>query len=52
MALRALIRLESRDIVARTAPGSERFRYRVDLVRRWVAKNPQLIDTANLIEDT
>jgi hypothetical protein len=51
-ALRALVRLESRDIVARTAPGSERFRYRVDLVRRWVAKNPQLIDTVSLVEDT
>jgi hypothetical protein len=47
-ALRALIRLESRDIVARTAPGSERFRFRVDLVRRWVARNPQLIDTVVL----
>jgi len=47
-ALRALIRLESRDIVARTAPGSERFRFHVDLVRRWVARNPQLIDTVTL----
>jgi hypothetical protein len=49
-ALRALVRLESRDIVARTAPGSERFRFRVDLVRRWVARNPQLIDTVVLSE--
>ncbi len=46
-ARRALVRLESRDIVARTAPGSERFRFRVDLVRRWVARNPQLLDTVS-----
>lgn len=46
-ALRALVRLESRDIVTRTAPGSERFHFRVDLVRRWVARNPQLVDTVN-----
>ena len=44
-ALQALLRLESRDIVARTAIGSERFRFRVDLVRRWIVRNPQLADT-------
>ncbi len=43
-ALSALLRLESRDIVARLAPGSERFRFYIDLVRRWVAANPQLAD--------
>jgi hypothetical protein len=47
-ALHALLRLESRDIVARTALGSERFRFRVDLVRRWVAGSPQLADTVGL----
>ena len=36
------------DIVVRTAPGSERFRFRVDLVRRWIARNPQLGDTVGL----
>ncbi len=43
-ALSALLRLESRDIVARLAPGSERFRFYIDLVRRWIAVNPQLAD--------
>lgn len=49
-AAHALLRLEARDIVARTAPGSERFRFRVDLVRRWIARNPQLGDTVGLPE--
>jgi hypothetical protein len=47
-ALSALLRLASRDIVARTGLGSERFRFRVDLVRRWIVRNPQLADTVNL----
>ncbi len=42
--LAALGRLESRDVVARTAPGAERFRFRVDLVRRWIGHNPQLAE--------
>lgn len=47
-ALSALVRLESRDIVTRTALGSDRFRFRVDLVRRWIVRNPQLADTITL----
>lgn len=43
-ALSALLRLESRDIAARLSPGSERFRFYIDLVRRWIAVNPQLAD--------
>ncbi len=43
-ALSALLRLESRDIVVRLSPGSERFRFYIDLVRRWIAVNPQLAD--------
>lgn len=42
--LSALLRLESRDIVIRLSPGSERFRFYIDLVRRWIAVNPQLAD--------
>ena len=43
-ALAALLRLEVRDIVVRLSPGSERFRFYIDLVRRWIAVNPQLAD--------
>ncbi|MBN1484306.1 MAG: hypothetical protein JXA37_06245 [Chloroflexia bacterium] len=47
-ALSALMRLESRDIMQRKTAGSEWFRFRVDLVRRWISRNPQLADTVEL----
>ncbi len=42
--VRAMVRLETRDVLVRTAPGSDRFRFRVDLVRRYIVRNPQLAD--------
>lgn len=40
-----LAALEGRDILARTSRGSRRFRFKIDLVRRWIIANPQLRDT-------
>ena len=40
--------LESRDILTRTSPGSRRFRFKIDLIRRWIIANPQLRDTINV----
>ena len=40
-----LAALEQRDVLTRTSPGSRRFRFKIDLVRRWIIANRQLRDT-------
>jgi hypothetical protein len=40
-----LATLEQRDILERTSPASRRFRFKIDLVRRWIIANRQLRDT-------
>lgn len=37
-----LAALEQRDILTRTSPGSRRYRFKIDLVRRWILANRQL----------
>ncbi len=37
-----LAALERRDILTRTSPTSRRYRFKIDLVRRWIAANRQL----------